>query len=104
MALFPTPRLPHEDGVVLLATAEDLAHALDFLGTSDDRVKSTFFGHAGQITPKVVKHRRLRFGIAFACCRASGTGCAAIIFSRIAWSVTVRERMVSTRRGASSVF
>ena len=53
------PRLAQQDRVVLGAAREDLDHALDLAGATDDRVQLAFLGELGQVAAEGVEGRRL---------------------------------------------
>ncbi len=56
--------LADQHGVVLLAAAEDLAHALDLLLPAHDGVQLAVLGHFGEVAAEVVQHRRLALAVA----------------------------------------
>src|SRR5690606_40039017 len=53
-------RLPDEDRVVLLASAQDLDHALDLVRPPDGRVELVLARELRQVTAEVVERRGLR--------------------------------------------
>ena len=63
---FPDAGLSHQNGVVLLPAAQNLADALNFFGPADDGVEAAFLGHAREVPAKVVEDWGLGFGVAFA--------------------------------------
>jgi len=67
---FADARLADEHGVVLLASAENLGHALDFGFTPDDGVEASFGGSAGHVVAELVEHRRVGAFL----CAGSGLG------------------------------
>ena len=95
--------LTHQDGVVLFAAAQNLADAFNLFGTSHDGVQSTFFSHAGEVTSKVVKHRRLGLGVALPRSGTSRPSRATEITSALGGGVVVRQGMVSARCACTSV-
>ena len=53
------PRVPNKDRVILLTTADDLQHALDFLLAAHHWVHLALLGHLSQVAGKGVQGWRL---------------------------------------------
>ena len=66
--------LADQHRIVLLAAAQHLGHALDFLFATHDRIEFAFLGQFGQIAAEIVKDRGFGlFHLAFSC--GCGCGC-----------------------------
>jgi hypothetical protein len=56
----------HQDGVVLLAAAQNLADAFDLFSPTNNRIEAAFLRHAREVTAKVVQDWGLGFGVTLA--------------------------------------
>ena len=74
MAVLPTPGFSDEDRIVLGPPAENLKHALDFVGAADDRIQLTFLGHLGQIPSEFIECRGVALPVSLAWRRLSQEG------------------------------
>ena len=71
--------LADEDGVVLGAARQDLHHAFDLFGTSDDGVELAVTGELGQVAAELVEDRRARRVVARARALAGAHGLLALV-------------------------